>query len=267
MPFLYWLDDEGYIISTQWNKNHEDEFEEEAKIVDRLLDEIFDESLITLSKIKKEKNDYKDHKEFFRDYAVGRSIIESGILEHEYISGDGTKSKPPELLTDTGNYEMIVEKGQNISFFTAIGKKASMGKSLDYYEIDRWEELRPVRKGSTKKGEKRDSGKKDIYARAVYLAEQDLDLAILTFGGKVDLVAGAFERNLDSIKLRNAIARFCEQYDLGERERYYTREVRREMYKKLNKLFPSRGPGSSKSPENYSEDILLETLNKIWLEF
>ena len=55
MPFLYWLDDERYTISTQWSKNHEDEFEEEAKIVDRLLDEIFDESLITLSKIKKGK--------------------------------------------------------------------------------------------------------------------------------------------------------------------------------------------------------------------
>ena len=53
MPFLYWLDNERYTISTQWNKNHEDEFEEEAKIVDRLLDEVFDKSLITLSKIKK----------------------------------------------------------------------------------------------------------------------------------------------------------------------------------------------------------------------
>ena len=52
MPFLYWLDDKRYTISTQWSKNHEDEFEEEAKIVDRLLDKIFDESLITLSKIK-----------------------------------------------------------------------------------------------------------------------------------------------------------------------------------------------------------------------
>ena len=123
MPFLYWLDDERYTISTQWSKNHEDEFEEEAKIVDRLLDEIFDESLITLSKIKKGKNNYKDHKEFFRDYAVGRSIIESGILEHEYIIGDGTKSKPPELLTDTGNFEMIVEKGQNIAFLPQLERK------------------------------------------------------------------------------------------------------------------------------------------------
>ena len=110
MPFLYWLDDERYTISTQWSKNHEDEFEEEAKIVDRLLDEIFDESLITLSKIKKGKNNYKDHKEFFREYAVGRSIFESGILEHEYIIGDGTKSKPPELLTDTGNFEILLKR-------------------------------------------------------------------------------------------------------------------------------------------------------------
>ena len=37
--------------------------------------------------------------------------------------------------------------------------------------------------------------------------------------------------------------------------------------KKLNKLFPSSGAGSSKSPENYTEEVLLETLNKIWSEF
>ena len=101
-----------------------------------------------------------------------------------------------------------------------------MGKSLDYYEKDRWEEL-SRKKGATKKGEKRSAGKRHLQRQ--YLAEQDLDLALLTFGGKVDLVAGAFERNLDSIKLRNAIARFCEQYDLGERERYYTRDVRRNV--------------------------------------
>ena len=160
---------------------------------------------------------------------------------------------------------MIVEKGQNISLFTAIGKKASMGKSLDYYEKDRWEELRPVRKGATKKVKREVQAKKTSMQERIS-CEQDLDLALLTWW-ESRFSRWSFERNLDSIKLRNAIARFCEQYDLGERERYYTRDVRREMYKKLNKLFPSRGPGSSKSPENYNEDILLETLNKIWLEF
>ena len=267
MPFLYWLDENRYTVSTQWLRSYENEFELEAKEIDRILDNIFDQALINLSELQLKQDDYKKHKEFYRDYAVGRSIIDSEILLHSYLAGNGTKSKPPELLVDKGNYEMIVEKGINIAFYTAIGRKASLGKSLDFYEKDRWKAIRPTRKNAVKEGEKRASGKKDIYARAVYLAEQDLNMALLTFGGIVDLVSGAFERNLMSLKLRNSIAKFCGQFNIDKREKYYSRDVRREMYKKLNKLFPSSGAGSSKSPENYTEEVLLETLNKIWSEF
>jgi len=267
MPFLYWLDSSRYIVASQWKDNRDEKYAKEAKAVDRNVDSILDNSLDKLSEIRNSQKNYKSHKEFFRDYAVGTSIIQSKILEHPFIIGDGSRDKPRELLVDSGNTDMIIDKGLNIAFYTAIGVKATLGKSLDFHEEVRWENLRPLRKDASKKGTKRAGGKKDIYARAVYLAEQELETALLTFGGKVDLVAGAFERSLESLALRNAIAKYHEQFVPEERERFYKREIRREMYKRLNKIFPKTGAGSSKSPDNYSGKELLDTLKTIWEEF
>ena len=50
--------------------------------------------------------DYKKRKEFYRDYAVGSSIIESEILNHEYTF--------PLSLYDISNYE-ILSKQEEIS--------------------------------------------------------------------------------------------------------------------------------------------------------
>ena len=73
MPFLYWLDENRYTVSTQWLRSYENEFELEAKVIDRILDNIFDQALINLSELQLKQDDYKKHKEFYRDYAVGRS--------------------------------------------------------------------------------------------------------------------------------------------------------------------------------------------------
>ena len=43
-------------------------------------------------------------------------------------------------------------------------------------------------------------------------------MALLTFGGIVDLVSGTFERNLMSLKLENSIAKFCGQFNIDKRE-------------------------------------------------
>mgnify|MGYP001181171692 CR=1 FL=1 len=267
MPFLYWVDSERYVVATQWKRDSLTAFEKEAKEIENLVDDIFDKSLVKLNEYIDSYESYSSHKEFFRDYAVGRTIIDSNILDHEYIVGDGSEKKPRELLVDTGNIRMIIDKGENIAFYTAIGVKANLGKSINFEDKNRWKKLRPTRKDATKGGTKRAGGKRDIYARAVYLGEQDLESALLTFGGKVDLVAGAFERGLESLKIRNAMASYFKRFKNEEREKFYSRDIRREMYKKLNKIFPRTGPGSSKSPDNYEEKELLETLENIWSEF
>lgn len=266
MPYLYWHEN-GYQVETQWKKSNEKTFEHEAQTVDRMVDSIFDNALSRLNTYKINFLDYKKHKEFYRDYAVGSSIIESEILNHEYLKGDGTVEKPPELLDDIGNFKMVMEKGVNVSFFTAIGKKASLGKSLEFSDSKKWMDLRPSRSDAVNKGKKRDNGKKDIYARAIYLAEQELEKAKLTFGGRIDLVSGSFERNWNSLKLRDAIAEFYNQFEEQSREKLYSRDNNRAMYKKLNQVFPSTGPGSTKNPDVYSELELLEMLNSIWAEF
>ena len=266
MPFLYWKDDETFFVATQWHdKKYADEYLEEAKIIDSLIDRVFDDALSNISFYKNNFENYSTKKPFFREYSVGKALLDSKVLEHKYLRGDGTIERPQEILFDKGNWEEITKRGKNVGFYTALGEKANTGMSFesDINNPERWKMLRTDRKNASRKGEKR-PGKQDSFARAVYLAEQTIENAILAFGGNVDLVNGFYERSFFSIKLRNSVSKFYENLDNDTKNKLYKRANRRKMDKDLKKVFPSTGAGSAKDPESYSQEILDSTIYDLW---
>ena len=268
MPFLHWLDDGSIAIITQWTDKDSIEYEKEALLVDRMVDKILTNSQNQFKELEIKYGPFNTKsKPFFREFAVGNSINRSNLLKHPLVSGDGTKIRPPELLDDkTGNVEKVESGFENlkIGLFTSMGNKAKFGFSQELgTNPDRWSDLRPTGKD---KGVKR-SGKQDNFSRACYLAEQDIESALLTFGGIVDNVNGFHERLNFTLNLKNAVSEIYKLIPEQERSSYYKRDVTRPMYKKLKSLFPSQGVGSAKQPEHYSEDVLQDTLKNIWKEF
>ena len=269
MPFLYWKEDSTFFVATQWiDKKYADEYFDEAQIVDKLLDDVLDDALNNIKFYEKNFENYKSKKPFFREYSVGKSLLSSKILKHKYLQGDGTLGRPQEILFDKGNLEDITQKGKNVGFYTALGEKANTGMSLqpNGSNSERWTLLRTDRKNATRKGQKR-PGKQDSFARAVYLAEQTIENALLAFGGNVDLVNGFYERNFFSLKLRNSVSKFYQNLDEDTRKKLYKRAYRRKMDKDLKKIFPSSGAGSAKGPESYSQDILDLTIFDLWEQY
>ena len=268
MPFLYWKQDNTFFVATQWtDKKYADEYLEEASAIDAILDNVLDDALNNLDFYEKNFEIYKSKKPFFREYSVGKSLWDSKVLDHKYLKGEGTVERPKEILLDRGNLIAIQTKGKNVGFYTALGEKANTGMSLKSTSADpeRWKLLRTS--SSKRQGEKRGSGKQDSYARAVYLAEQTIEDALLTFGGNVDLVNGFYERNFFSLKLRNSVSKFYQNLDEDTRNKLYKRAYRREMDKDLKRIFPATGAGSAKSPESYSQDILDSTISDLWEQY
>lgn len=268
MPFLYWKQDNTFFVATQWtDKKYADEYLEEASVIDAILDNVLDDALKNLDFYEKNFEIYKSKKPFFREYSVGKALLNSKVLDHKYLQGEGTVERPKEILRDRGNLDKITKKGKNVGFYTALGEKANTGMSLksDSVNPERWKMLRTS--SQKRKGEKRAGGKQDSYARAVYLAEQTIEDALLTFGGNVDLVNGFYERSFLSLKLRNSVSKFYQNLDEDTRNKLYKRAYRREMDKDLKKLFPASGPGSAKGPESYSQDILDLTIFDLWEQY
>jgi hypothetical protein len=206
---------------------------------------------------------------------VGKALVESRILNHDFIIGESVPERPPEILYDGGDLEIhggeslenIRNKGKKVGFFTALGEKANLGASFigDSYQPQRWEKLRTSSKKN--RGKKRARGKQDSYARAMYLAEQNLEESLLTFGGNVDLVNSFYERSLFSLKLRTSVAKFYKNLSEEKKQMLYSRKYRREMDKDLKKIFPSSGPGSAKGPGGYEQKILDETIQELWKSY
>tara|TARA_Y100000816_G_C26054890_1_gene553454 strand:+ start:260 stop:1075 length:816 start_codon:yes stop_codon:yes gene_type:complete len=264
MPFLYWKQDNTFFVATQWtDKKYADEYLEEASVIDAILDNVLDDALNNLDFYEKNFEIYKSKKPFFREYSVGKALLSSKVLDHEYLHGEGTVERPTEILFDKGNLEDITQKGKNVGFYTALGEKANTGMSLksDSVNPERWKMLRTS--SQKRRGEKRD-GKQDSYARAAYLAEQTIEDAVFTFGGNVDLVNGFYERNFFSLKLRNSVSKFYQNLDEDTRNKLYKRVNRRKMDKDLKRIFPASGAGSVKSVESYSQDILDSTISDLW---
>ena len=269
MPFLYWKQDNTFFVATQWtDKKYADEYLEEASAIDAILDNVLDDALNNLDFYEKNFEIYKSKKPFFREYSVGKALLSSKVLDHEYLQGEGTIERPAEILFDKGNLEDITQKGKNVGFYTALGEKANTGMSLESNNKDpkRWAALRTNRKNTPRKGEKR-RGKQDSFARAAWLAEQTIEDALFSFGGNVDNVNGFYERNFFSLKLRTSVSKFYQNLDENTRNKLYKRINRRKMDKDLKKIFPATGAGSAKSPESYSQDILDSTISDLWEQY
>jgi hypothetical protein len=268
MPFLHWTDEGSIAIITQWSDRDPIEYEKEAIVVDKILDKILTNAQNIFIELEKIYGPFNlKSSAFYREYSVGKSLNESKLLEDPLIKGSGTKDRPPELLNDKTGKVKDVESGfadSKIGLFSSLGNKTVNGYSHALgNDADRWKNLRPDGKNQ---GAKR-SGKQDNFSRASYLAEQDIENALLSFGGIVDNVSGFHERTNFTLNLKNAVAEVYKLIPEQSRKNYYSRSVTRPMYKDLKALFPATGPGSAKQPVHFGEEELIKTLKNIWRDY
>ena len=109
MPFLHWLDNGSIAIITQWTDKDSIEYEKEALLVDKMVDKILTNSQNQFKELEIKYGPFSTKsKPFYREFAVGSSINSSNLLKHPLVIGDGSSSRPPELLNDkTGNVEKV----------------------------------------------------------------------------------------------------------------------------------------------------------------
>jgi len=230
MPVKIWEIDKNVLSSkvvTDWDTLWTaEEYREDAEELDRRLDAVLDGALNRVRSGRKTGAS----PEFLRAWAVGRALEESGVYDSPAL-----KNERRQLL------------------WKALARKCRIGARATREQDRRWHDLRP----SATREPRREGGKLDYFEMCWWLAEQDLEDAILTFGGSVRNVWQMFERpTLRPIRLRHILKEWFTSHPKDLQERLFQQSTFAEIMKTLRKRWPDRGPGSAKKPIHYSDDKL-----------
>ena len=241
MPVKIWEIDKDVLCSkvvtgwdTLWTA---EEYREDAEELDRCLDDVLDGALKRVRSGRKTGASPK----FLRAWAVGRALEESGVYDSPAL-----KNEHRQLL------------------WRALARKCRMGARATREQDRRWCDLRP----STTQEPRREGGKLDYFEMCRWLAEQDLEDAILTFGGSIRNAWQMLERPaLRPISVRRILKEWFTSRSKDVRERLFQQDVFAELMKTLRKRWPNRGPGSAKKPIHYSDDRLKTEMYELLAAF
>ena len=203
-----------------------EEHRAEAEELDYALDSVLDHALARVQ----EQVHRGAPVGFLRAWAVGSALRDSHVFESPAL-----KNERSQLL------------------WKALSRKCRTGaRSSDGEEPD-WMDLRP--KGVEEP--RREGGRLDYFEMCRWLAEQDFDDGLATFGGHVRNVWQMLERpSLRPMVLRQAFLRWLYSLSDSMRERCVEPKIFPELMKVLRKRWPDRGPGSAKRPVHYEEETL-----------
>jgi hypothetical protein len=230
LPVKIWeIDNNGLSskVVTDWDTLWTaEEYREDAEELDRCLDTVLDSALQRVTTGKKTGASPG----FLRAWAVGRALEESGVYNSPAL-----RNERRQLL------------------WRALAVKCRIGARATHEQDKRWQELRP----STAREPRREGGRLDYFEMCRWLAEQDLEDAIATFGGSVRNVWQMLERPaLRPISLRSILKEWFAYHPNNVQERLFQQNVFADIMKTLRKRWPDRGPGSAKKPVHYSDKEL-----------
>ncbi len=230
MPVKIWeADQEGRPysrIKTGWDRTlTAEEYRQEAEELDGTLDSVLDAALSQAA--AHVTADIPE--EFTRAWAVGRALIESGVLGSPALANERR-----ELL------------------WRALARKCRIGARSSGDVDRRWLNLRPRSAGEPKEP-RREGGRLDYFQMCRWLAEQDFDDAVATFGGYVRNVWQMLERPaLRPIVLRRAVKAWLETFPDKLQRSLLEPRTFAELMKTLRRRWPDRGPGSAKRPVHFA---------------
>jgi hypothetical protein len=234
MPVKLWEVDDRRLSSrivTSWDTEWTaEEYRPEAEELDKTLDAVLDDALQRVSKQQVNATP----KEFLRAWAVGRALQESGVLQLPALNNERRQ-----LL------------------WRALAYKCRTGARYTREREAQWQSLRP----QSAKEPRREGGTLDYFEMCYWLADQDLDDAVMLFGGHIRNVWQMLERpTLRPISLRRALLKWFQSLPRKVLEELEEPRAFANVMKELRQRWPDRGPGSAKRPIHYSEDALQEEI-------
>ena len=241
MPVKIWEIDKNGLSSkvvtgwdTLWTA---EEYREDAEELDQHLDDVLDSALERVRSAKKTGAS----PEFLRAWAVGHALGDSGVYDSPALKNEGRQ-----LL------------------WRALARKCRIGARATRQQDKHWQELRPPNAEEPR----REGSKLDYFEMCRWLAEQDMEDAIATFGGSIRNVWQMLERPaLRPISLRHILRKWLASHPKDTQERLFQQDTFAEIMKTLRKRWPDRGPGSAKKPIHYTSDELKSEVNKLLSPF
>ena len=241
MPVKIWkTDDHGRYTSsiiTSWRTELvSEEYRVEAEALDMQIDSVLDRAVELSAAVPDGQG---KSQEFVKRWAIGRAIRESGVLDSP---------------------QMASEQRKNL--WLAMARKCRLGVRASGKLEERWRTLIPDRELEPQRLER------DVFARGLWLQEQDCANALATFNGSLALARQLYSReSLRSANLRNALRRWFQELDPLQRSRLFRREQFIAIVKTLQKRWPSRGPGSAKRPAHFSDQDLDREVHRVLAPF
>lgn len=237
MPVLLWSPSdsgkfEGRVRTTRRSRFGAEEHRPTAEFLEREMNDMLDHALDLVTSVQAAS---KAELVFVRRWSLGRALATSHLLESIHL-----------------------EPTEDKFFWEALGIKCRLGiRNLGQTEPG-WKELIPLRESDPTRIER------DVFARGLWLQEQELKDAQLTFGSSVTNVRELHNRSsLRSVKLRNALRDWFYQMDEDGQSRLYSIKEFPQLAKVLAKRWPGRGPGSAKQPVHYPQDELDEEVRRV----
>ena len=237
MPVKIW-NREGATLTTSVETTRKDSFRGEryrsdAEALDREIDSMLDTAAELSEKTPAEASDQKT---FVKRWAVGRALMESKLLQSPHLDADEMRW-----------------------LWLAIARKCRIGVRANGDAEGAWRELIPNRATDPSRIER------DVFAVSLWLQEQEIEAAMLAFGGKFGNAQKFHNRKaIRALNLREALARWMEHQPSEIRTCLSNIRWFAGVMKALATRFPDRGPGSAKRPGHYSdEDLYLEVLKTL----
>ena len=239
MPVLVWEQSESGALSSRVATTRQsvfggEEYRPEAVAFDREVDAMLDHALDLEAPAKGE---FHRKLAFARRWSLGRALASSQLLE-------SARLEPSEI---TNNY-----------LWSALRLKCSLGVRSSGQIEPGWQQLIPEGEASIKRAEH------DVFARGLWLQEQDLPDAQITFGSSLSNANELHRRGPSShINMRRALHGWLLDFDERSRVVLSRSKNFETIAKALAKRWPGRGPGSAKQPVHYPQNELDEEVRRV----
>ena len=224
-------------VVTEWDRPlGGEEYRADAEGLDEQLDRVLDDALVRLVLSKS----IAANARFKRIWCVGRAVKESGIIAS------------PALRTE-----------RRVLLWRAMAWKCWLGTRHDYPSSPlekRWARLRPGKQAEPKNPFR----VHDLFETGYWLQHQELDDAVLTFGGSVsNAVAIGRRTSINSPSVRSALSAWMRSLPPETLEQVHRPKVFGEIAKALRNRWPDKGFGSAQRPEHLPEEELLTELTAV----
>ena len=217
-------------VVTEWDRPlGGEEYRPDAEALDRQLDVVLDDALVRLILAKT----IVANTRFKRIWCVGRAVRDSGIIAS------------PALRTE-----------RRVLLWRAMAWKCWLGTRHDHPNSPlekRWARLRPGKQAEPKNPFR----VHDLFETGYWLQHQELDDAVVTFGGSVsNAVAIGRRTSINAPSVRSALSTWMRSLPPDTREQVHKPKFFGEIAKALRKRWPDKGFGSAQRPEHLPENNL-----------